>query len=149
VSGRRMLTLETFLQGPRRTARRPDELALGLHIPLPSGPARASFEKLGARRYLVISIVMVAAVAEFLPDGRIARARVAVGACSPVARRLPALEAALVGHPPDPDRVQPEHFAPLSPIGDIRASADYRGTAAIELVRRSIAALAPAQAVAA
>jgi CO/xanthine dehydrogenase FAD-binding subunit len=149
AAGRRVLPLTEFVLGPRKTARRPDELALGLRIPLPTAPARAAFEKLGARRYLVISIVMVAAVAEFLPDGRIARARVAVGACSPVAARLPALEAALVGHWPDPALVQPEHLSALAPIGDIRATADYRCAAALELARRAVAALGAARAVAA
>ena len=148
-SGRRALPLEDFVLGPRKTARRPDELLLGLHIPINALPARSTFEKLGARRYLVISIVMVAAVAEFLPDGRIARARVAVGACSPVARRLPELEAALAGRLPDPALVLESHLAPLTPIDDVRATAGYRRTAALELVRRSIAGLGLAPAVAA
>ena len=51
-------------------------------------PSRSTFEKLGSRAYLVISIAMVAAVLEVDADGRIARARVAVGACSEVAQRL-------------------------------------------------------------
>jgi len=149
ADGRRTLPLAEFVRGPRQTARRPDELALGLRIPLPAAPARTSFDKLGARRYLVISIVMVAAVAEFSADGRIARARIAVGACSPVARRLPALEAALAGQFADPDLVQAEHMAPLTPIDDVRASAAYRSTAALELVRRAVAGLAAPRAVAA
>ncbi len=149
VSGRRGLPLAEFVLGPRRTARRPDELALGLRIPLAPVASRATFEKLGTRKYLVISIVMVAAVAEFFPDGRISRARVAVGACSPVAARLPALEAALVGQHPDPALVSPAHLSPLAPIADIRASAEYRRGAALELVRRCVAVLAAPRAVAA
>lgn len=149
AAGRRVLPLEEFVLGPRKTARRPDELALGLRIPVPSAPAYAAFEKLGARRYLVISIVMVAAVVEFLGDGRIARARAAVGACSPVAVRLPALEAALAGRHPDPALVQERHLAPLSPIDDVRATASYRRAAALELVRRCIAGLAAPRAAAA
>jgi len=149
AAGRRVLPLRDFLLGPRRTARRPDELALGLRIPVPTLPARATFEKLGARRYLVISIAMVAAVAEFSPDGRIARARIAVGACGPVATRLPALEAALAGQFPDPALVMQAHLAPLTPIDDIRAPAAYRRTAALELVRRAVAGLALPRAVAA
>ena len=112
-AGRRVVPLAEFLRGPRQTARRADELALGLRIPAGGEAARSVFLKLGARRYLVISIVMVAAVAELDGVGRIARARIAVGACSPVARRLPALEAALAGQQPDPALVRPEHLAPL------------------------------------
>ena len=67
-------------------------------FPEPARDARSAFLKLGARRYLVISIAMAAATLE-IEDGRITAARIAVGACSAVARRLPALEAALVGAP--------------------------------------------------
>lgn len=149
AGGTRVLPLADFVLGPRRTARRPNELALGLRIPEADGPARSCFLKLGARRYLVISVVMVAAVADLAEDGRIRRARVAVGACSPVARRLPALEAALAGQRPDPALVGPEHLAPLAPIDDVRATAAYRQEATLELLRRAVAALGRTEALAA
>lgn len=149
AAGRRVVTLDSFLLGPRSTARRPDELVLGLRIPPTSGDARSCFLKLGARRYLVISIAMVAAELDLLADGTIGRARIAVGACSPRALRLPGLEAALAGHRPDPALVQPDHLAVLAPIDDIRATAAYRRAAALELVRRAVASLAEPQAVAA
>jgi CO/xanthine dehydrogenase FAD-binding subunit len=141
--GRRVLSVDEFVRGPRQTARRPDELALGLRVPILE-TAASGFEKLGARRYLVISIVMVAAVATFDAAGRIERARVAVGACAPRARRLPALEAAVIGVRPDPALVREEHLAPLAPIDDVRASAAYRRAAALELLRRVIGGLTPA-----
>jgi CO/xanthine dehydrogenase FAD-binding subunit len=142
ASGTRALPVAEFVRGPRQTARRPDEIATGLCIPTDPAPARATFEKLGARRYLVISIVMVAAVARFAPDGRIAAARIAVGSCSAVARRLADLEGALTGAFPDRGLVTADHLAPLAPIDDIRATAAYRGAAALELVRRAVAGLA-------
>ncbi|MEI6224480.1 MAG: PASTA domain-containing protein [Deltaproteobacteria bacterium] len=70
----------------------PGELVIALHIPAREA-ARGSFLKLGARRYLVISIAMVALIAE-LTDGRISHARLAIGACGPAAIRLPPAEAA-------------------------------------------------------
>ena len=94
--------------------------------------------KLGARRYLVISIVMAAATLE-IADGRIVRARVAVGACSAVAQRLPALEAALAGAALDAGlggKVEPGHLVPLAPIDDVRGSAGYRTDAALTVLRR-------------
>jgi CO/xanthine dehydrogenase FAD-binding subunit len=54
--------------------------------PLPSSTMRSAFFKLGGRRYLVISIVMVA-VALDVVDGIVRDARMAVGACSVVAQR--------------------------------------------------------------
>ena len=101
--------------------------------------------KLGSRRYLVISFVMVGASLTIDDDGRIVTARVAVGACSPVAQRLPAAEAALCREHIGADlsaRLTADHLAPLTPISDVRADAQYRDDAALTLVHRTIAALA-------
>ncbi len=144
ADGRRTLPLANFILGNRRTALDDNEMVTGIVVPGVARPARATFLKLGARKYLVISIVMVSAVLEITPDGAVAAARVAVGACSEVACRLPALEAALVGQPVSAalaDVVADAHLAPLSPIGDIRGSAAYRLDAAATLVRRALAEL--------
>jgi len=139
LDGQRRLPIGEFVTGNRRTLRRPDELVTALLIPNLGGDARSDFLKLGSRKYLVISIVMVAAVLE-LAGKRIERARIAVGACSEIARRLPALEAALAGQPLDVlgQMVKPEHIAGLSPIDDLRASGSYRRKAALVLLRRSL-----------
>ncbi|MEO8274148.1 MAG: FAD binding domain-containing protein [Chloroflexota bacterium] len=145
--GQRRVPIAEFVVGNRRTMRAADELVTGLLIPaaLPGTIVRSAFEKLGSRAYLVISIAMVAAVAEVNADGRVARARVAVGACSEVAQRLPALEAELVGVTCGPAAaravsatVRPEHVAGLSPIDDVRGSGVYRRDAALMLVRRAL-----------
>jgi CO/xanthine dehydrogenase FAD-binding subunit len=142
AAGTRRLPLAAFLAGPRRTARRPDELLTAVLIPTTATGGRSTFLKLGARRYLVISIVMVAARLA-TADGRVTAAALAVGACGPVAARLPAVEAALLGHPPDPARIDPAAVAAaLAPIDDHRATAPYRTQAAAELLRRAVAALA-------
>jgi CO/xanthine dehydrogenase FAD-binding subunit len=135
----RTVPVGAFVTGNRQTVRRPNELVTAILIPKPRQAARSGFVKLGARRYLVISIVMAGGVIETGADGRISAARLAVGACSAVAQRLPGLEAALVGRKLDatlPAAVQAAHLAALAPIDDIRASADYRNDAALTLVRR-------------
>jgi CO/xanthine dehydrogenase FAD-binding subunit len=141
--GARRVSIGTFVTGNRRTVRADDELVTGLFVPAPhpDTTARSAFEKLGSRAYLVISIAMVAAVAEIAADGRIARARVAVGACSEVAQRLPALEAELVGLPATrgtASLVRAEHLDDLRPIDDVRGSAEYRRDAALTVVRRAV-----------
>jgi CO/xanthine dehydrogenase FAD-binding subunit len=141
----RRLSVADFLLGVRRTALMPGELMIALHVNRPANLARSAFLKLGARRYLVISIAMAAGVIEE-HDGRVAAARIAVGACSPVARRLPALEAALIGAPLDRrlgERLDPAHLAPLSPIDDIRGSAVYRSDVTATLLRRLLDGFAP------
>lgn len=136
--GVRRLPLAEFILGVRRTALAPDELLTAVVVPHAPEGARSSFEKLGARRSMVISIVMTSAVIGCDAAGRITMARVAVGACSPVARRLPALEAALIGCRPSEVRVAPEHLAPLAPITDVRGTAGFRFGIAAEQCRRAI-----------
>jgi CO/xanthine dehydrogenase FAD-binding subunit len=143
-AGMRRLPLREFLTGYRRTALGPGEFLTAVVVPRGiEGPS--TFLKLGARRYLVISIAMVAAILELDPLGRVSQARIAVGACSAVAERLAALEARLVGAQARPGLgalATAEHLAMLSPISDVRASAEYRRDAALTLVRRALDACA-------
>ena len=141
VRGVRRMALAAFLQGVRQTALAPDELMTAVLIPEHAGAGRSRFLKLGARKYLVISIAMVAARIE-AEDGVVTGAALAVGACSAVAVRLPAVEAALVGQPVDKAAGAiggAEVAALLSPIDDVRADAAYRTRAAAELLRRAVA----------
>jgi CO/xanthine dehydrogenase FAD-binding subunit len=143
-AGGRRLALGDFLTGPRRTALAPGEVLVAVHVPAAGLAGRSAFLKLGARAYLVISIAMVAVRLE-IAAGRVAAAAVAVGSCAPAARRLAAVEAALVGAAlaEAAGRVDPAAVvAGLDPIGDVRASADYRAEAAAVLVRRAVARLA-------
>ncbi len=137
LAGARTLALADFVLGPRRTARRADEMVTALLIP--DRAAHSRFAKLGARAHLVISISMVATTLATDAAGRITHAAIAVGACGPVARRLPRLEADLLGQHPSANLVRREHLAPLAPIDDARASAAYRLDATLELLRRALA----------
>ena len=142
-AGARRLPLADFIVGNRRTLRRPDEILTGVIVPRRLDDARSTFLKLGARRYLVISIVMVAAVVKTNGSGHVEEARIAVGSCSATAQRLIALERALVGAPARPGlgaTASAQHLCPLSPIDDVRATASYRNDAALTLIRRAVEA---------
>lgn len=142
LRGRRRLPLSEFVLGNRRTALAADEILIAIHLPPQPAQARSTFLKLGARTYLVISIASVAAVIAKDGAGRIASARIAVGACSAAPQRLNALEARLIGEKLTPalaETVTPDDLAALSPIDDVRASAAYRRDAALVLVRRALA----------
>lgn len=138
--GERRVPLDDFLVGYLQTLIRPDEILTAVLIPMENTGGRSTFLKLGSRRYLVISIAMVAARVELAPDGTIELARVAVGACSPVAQRLVSLEADLQGvDPVAADQViAAHHFDTLAPIDDPRAPASYRMEAAQTLVTRAV-----------
>jgi CO/xanthine dehydrogenase FAD-binding subunit len=158
-SGSRTLRLEDFILGNRKTLRRADELLTSVQIPRRLENATSSFLKLGARRYLVISIVMVAANLLIDPQGVVREALICVGSCSAKALRLRSLEEALRGvHSkdlasmggvfrvaPSPNIAGPfsdQHFAALSPIDDVRGTVSYRIDAAKTLVARALAACA-------
>jgi CO/xanthine dehydrogenase FAD-binding subunit len=143
--GTRRVSLADFIVGNRKTVRRPAEILANVIVPRTLDDAASAFLKLGARRYLVISIVMVAAVVRKDDSGRVAEARIAVGSCSAAARRLTALERALVGIPARTGLgtvAAAGHLAQLSPIDDVRATASYRNDAALTLVRRALDACA-------
>ena len=139
AQAQRRLPLQDFLLGPRHTACADDELVTGIHIPAAAMSGQSHFEKLGARRYLVISIAMTAARVQ-IEHGLVTEVALAVGACGPVATRLGEAERALIGAPLNPDAVTDEMVArALSPIDDVRADAPYRAHAAGELLRRTLA----------
>jgi CO/xanthine dehydrogenase FAD-binding subunit len=140
AAGTRRVALADFITGPRQTVLAPGEMVLAVLVPDATTRGRSRFLKLGARRFLVISIAMVA-VRLNIERGVVSEAAVAVGACSAVARRLRRLEVALVGARSEnaQGRVEAGLVLPdLAPIDDIRADAAYRGAAAVELIRRAI-----------
>jgi CO/xanthine dehydrogenase FAD-binding subunit len=150
----RRMPLAEFIVGNRKTLRQPGELLTAVLIPRELENAASVFMKLGARRYLVISISMVAVVLRLgtrppdedkdedeKDDRKVLSARIAVGSCSAVAQRLRKLERDLEGSPVSSGlaaRVRPEHLAELTPINDVRATADYRLEAALRLVQRAL-----------
>ena len=135
----RRLPLGDFLLGVRRTDRADDELVTAIHIPACSPNSCGSFLKLGTRKYLVISICMVAVLAT-VEEGKLSDIAIAIGAASPVTLRLTALENHLRTLPViDVSRhVTAAMVTGLSPIADIRASAEYRHAASAEVIRRAI-----------
>ena len=141
ADGVRLMPVTEFLTGNRTTALEAGEIVTAVLVPKLPENAASAFLKLGARRYLVISIVMIGIV--LVPDdGVVGDARIAVGACSPVTRRLPALEEALNGRPLDGrlgESVSAEAVETvLSPIDDVRGSAGYRLDATVTMLRRGL-----------
>jgi CO/xanthine dehydrogenase FAD-binding subunit len=153
AAGVRQVPLGDFVQGNRRTLRKPDELVTAIIIPAGACTGTSAFIKLGSRRYLVISIAMAAANIELDGDGCISRAALAVGSCSEVATRLPAVERAIIGLSTNSDHLEQQLVDAsaagadlLQPIDDIRATSTYRKHAAQELIGRVLHRAAVSQA---
>lgn len=140
----RYLPLDQFILGNRRTALGPGEMLTAIRVPKTSTVGASSFVKLGARRYLVISIAMAAARISLRGDV-VKAAAICVGSCSAVAQRLVTLEKALVGLRPGPalaDAIARADLGALSPIDDVRGTAEYRREAAREIILRAVTASA-------
>lgn len=144
IRGNRKVALEKFILGNRKTDIHKDEMVIGIEIPAKETLGISDFLKLGARHYLVISIAMIATRFVLDDNGKIVDAKIAVGSCSEVARRLKILEEELKGQPYSSKLshlIESRHFDCLTPIDDVRASKDYRMRAGQEIVARSFHAL--------
>jgi len=147
----RLVPLQEFISGVRSTVRQPDELVTAIRVPMCSNTQQSTFVKLGARRYLVISIAMLAVNLECDAAGKVTQAAIAIGACSPVAVRLAELESAIIGltvHDASEqasvwqENIARAHLRELAPIDDVRGSAHYRQQVVRTLLQRTLAEVA-------
>jgi CO/xanthine dehydrogenase FAD-binding subunit len=139
----RQLDLIDFVVGNRLTSKTPNELLTAVQLPGLSPRVRSAFCKLGNRKYLVISIVMVAVVLDFDESGTVVHCRIAVGSCNKAAVRIHTLEATLIGHSKRSLVNQAQQHLDLideivQPIDDVRGTAVYRRNAACTLVLRAL-----------
>ena len=134
----------SFVAGNRKTARRTDEILAAVLVPRRMENAASAFLKLGARRYLVISISMVAAVVqadEAGPRGGGSRSGgIVFGQGAAVGRFGRSTSSGVPAKTGIGAAVKAEHLSSLSPIDDVRATADYRRDASLTLVRRALEA---------
>ena len=140
--GVRQIALKEFIKGLRTTELQADEILTSIFVPDPPEGMRSVFLKLGSRTYLVISICMTALSIVLDNEGQVCDLKVAVGACSPVAQRLNALEEEAIGQHWRDIELRKEHLVQLTPIDDVRASAAYRRAAVQEQIQRALSAVA-------
>lgn len=139
AEGTRRLPVTSFITGPGQTALMAGEIISAAILPKPAAGTRQHFEKVGLRKAMACAVASLAAVVTFNDAGAIDRARLAWGSVGPTVVRLPDVEAALAGRRLDQetlDAVRPLVSRHLSPISDVRASADYRRRVAGNLLLR-------------
>jgi len=138
--GQRSVDYEKFLIGYRKIDLAPDELIVAVVLPALHANTVQQWRKVGTRRAQSISKVMMAATAH-IEEGKIARARIALGAVADRIVRAKAAEAAMVGQKPNAETGERAAIAlagEITPINDLRSSADYRLGVAQNLVRRFV-----------
>jgi carbon-monoxide dehydrogenase medium subunit len=139
--GERTVEAAEFWPSYRTTARDDDELLVRIRIPLvPRREVR--FRKVGTRRAQAISKVVMA-LAWRTDDGDAAwrDVRVALGSVAATTIRVPAAEAALEGATPTRDvaaRAADALAAAITPIDDVRSTADYRRAVAGRVLHRLV-----------
>lgn len=138
--GGREIPLDQFFVGPNKTVLAEDELITQITFSKPKDSAKGSYIKLGLRNSLAISVVSIAVMLD-MKGKACQKARVALGAVAPTIIRARQVESKLEGGEIDEkviqecaDIVKEE----ISPISDIRASAEYRRLATSAILKRAI-----------
>jgi len=137
MRGRRTVPATDFWTGYRRTARAADELLLRIRLPLPSG-RNLRFRKVGTRRAQAISKVVMALA--WREDGGVWRdVRLALGSVAERPVRVRQTEGVLEGAAPrrqTADHAAATLAAEISPIDDVRSTADYRRVVSARVLHR-------------
>jgi carbon-monoxide dehydrogenase medium subunit len=124
----RDVPLDDFFVHVRKTVLKPNELITSVRWPMRTANTVGVYYKLGLRKADAISVVSLAIVLEAEGD-KIARARIALGSVAPKPIRVKAAEEALKDQKPGEElfkRAAKLAVEAVSPISDVRASADYR-----------------------
>ena len=138
--GQRLLPISDFFQGVRRTALQPGELVVEFVVPAAGANSGGTYLRHTPRRELDIAVVGVGTQLT-VQDGKVTKARIALGAVAPVIVRATEAEAALEGQEVTPellDKAATLAVNSASPISDQRGSAEYRKHLVRVLTRRTL-----------
>jgi len=137
--GQREISIDHFFQGPGENCMKAGEILTRIHIPAKQAHTGMAFMKVGR---LAQDIAIVNASALLVTENRICRkCRLAVGAVAPVPLRLKNVEKIIEGEEMGPDLL--DHVGQMveqevSPITDVRSTAEYRRTLSGVLIKRAI-----------
>lgn len=140
ISGERRINIEDFFVGPGKTALQPGEIVTRVELPPPYPGGGRCYLKLGRRNAMELATVGVS-VNLRLDGERCADVRIALGAVAPRPIRARGAEAVLKGRLLTAEALAEAASAAMAecaPIGNVRASADYRREMVGVLTRRAI-----------
>jgi carbon-monoxide dehydrogenase medium subunit len=143
VAGKRVIPLEDFYIGVRRTVMRPDEMLVEISFPAMEIEQHGIFLKLGLRQAQAISVVNVALMLT-IEDGVVSQASITLGSVAPTIVHAPQAEKYLVGQKLTPmviDEAARLTRGAATPIDDIRGSAAYRREMVRVLTSRGLRAI--------
>jgi len=139
LEGEREVPITEFFLGPRKTVLRKGELLKEIVVPYERG-AGASFIKLGRRNAFTLSVVAVATLVK-VRNGIFDDVRVALNSVAPKPVRATSVEKFLKNREINMNAVEEgakRVLQDISPISDVRASADYRKEMSVVLTKESL-----------
>ena len=144
INEKREVSLKDFFTGPRKTTLHDDEMITSIKIKSDSLNKNGCFIKLGLRQAMAISLASIAMILE-TEEEKVTDVRIAMGSVAPTPLRLTNVEEFLINQKID-DILLEEAMKKVSetvkPIGDVRASADYRRYVSGVLFKRAFNKLA-------
>ena len=139
--GVRQVAAADFWLGYKRTALGRDELLTSVVVPASVSSDHVRFRKVGTRLAQSISKVVLGLRVR-LEQGMVQEARIAFGSVGPVPARALAVEAALLGKPLTEASVDAAiALLDITPLDDIRSTADYRNAVARRVLRAELLSL--------
>ncbi len=139
LEGEREVPITEFFLGPRKTVLRKGELLKEIVVPYERG-AGASFIKLGRRNAFTLSVVAVATLVK-VRNGIFDDVRVALNSVAPKPVRAVSVEKFLKSREISMSAIEEgakRVLQDISPISDVRASADYRKEMSVVLTKESL-----------
>ena len=136
TAGTRRISYGDFHLSYKKTALKPNELLLAIHLPKRFVKWFSYCQKTGARNAQAISKVCIAGIGK-LSGGRVETVHLALGAMAPIPLRLRKTEKVLLDAELTKHTVAEAQRAlagEISPIEDIRSSAEYRRQVAANLL---------------
>jgi len=137
--GKREVSIDDFFIDYKKTARKVDELAVEIKVPAPKKGEVSAFNRI-TRTTLDLSKIN-AAVSLVVEKGVCKSARIAMGAVAPKTIRLTDTEELLKGQKITGsilEEIVASVVGEISPIDDVRSTADYRNQVSPVLLRRTI-----------
>jgi CO/xanthine dehydrogenase FAD-binding subunit len=136
ASGSRLVPYNGFHTGYKQMLIRPDELIKSIRLPRTGAPWRQYYRKVGTRKAQAISKICFAGLVQLDGDD-IRDIRIALGSVAPTVIRCSKTEGVLRNRKPDATTVRAareELAREVSPIDDIRSTANYRLQVALNVL---------------
>ena len=140
-NGSRWLPYREFHLDYKKMDLRPDELLRSIRLPRAPGTLRQYYRKVGTRKAQAISKVCFAGVGR-VEEAKFADVRIALGSVAPVPLRCIQTEGVINGLAANAATIakaKAQLAREITPIGDIRSTADYRLRVALNLLEDFLA----------